>query len=88
MSEAEGRPAEAGDEPSLDEVKKYVDAVDKVMAHENTRVAWLMGFLTGSALTSDSDEPESAIERLDDLDIDLTVMERRQERNRPFPGTA
>ena len=35
------------------ELKSYSRLLDRVMSSEATRVAWLMGFLTGTALVDD-----------------------------------
>jgi hypothetical protein len=89
MSETSGQQTAAAEQPSKDEMEKYVKALDKVMANESTRVAWLMGFLTGSALVGDpeeeaqlSAEPPPAARR------DLGKSRRRPGRRQSLPGPA
>lgn len=40
--------------PSPEQFDLVADAVDKVLHNEATRSAWLMGFLTGSALAGET----------------------------------
>ncbi len=65
----EGKPAEEGrmrqpvddgestvsDWPSPEDFELVADAVEKVLHNHETRAAWIMGFLTGSALVEDPD---------------------------------
>lgn len=45
------------DWPSPEDFELVAEAVEKVLHNEETRTAWLMGFLTGSALVGDPDWP-------------------------------
>ena len=43
------------DWPSPEEFERVAEAVEKILHNEETRTAWIMGFLTGSALVGDPD---------------------------------
>jgi hypothetical protein len=88
MSDVKGQQEAPEDKPSDDELEKYVDAVDKVMAHESTRVAWLMGFLTGSALVDDADDPKGGSDPIQGPGQNVSSIKRAKARNHPIPGTA
>lgn len=46
-------PGPEGDDEPFDDTLVAADVIERLMSSRSTRVAWLLGFLTGSALAAD-----------------------------------